>query len=415
MTNIFLFIFCVVLLTATTLNLDVSIAPGMSIKNLLLYLIFFFIAAETAVARNRKVELAGVLLPYFMFVVYGVLTWLIVLTLFDYPRYRPLPTLVSLKGGLIDRFLIFLVFFYGVLSARDSLWVFRKLIWAILLVNIVTVIDTLNIPDLGLFGVDIDGRALGPLNQANEYGAFCAVFIPAMVALFLLERGAKRVLVGIGVFATVLALLMTASRGAIVGLAGALILGVIYLRHHIATRTIVQASIALAVFCVVALTVLVVAGYGQLFEDRFIGQTQSRGMFEVSSGRTYIWSVALGKMMDYPVTLLTGFGWSVYEFSNKFRYATHSTYVNIFFNLGIIGLSLFVITATKILASARRALESADKETFHHLVAFQFGFLTVLVSLAFSELTSPWIFIWAYAGLMMRLSLATEQSHVTKT
>jgi hypothetical protein len=80
----------------------------------------------------------------------------------------------------------------------------------------------------------------------------------------------------------------------------------------------------------------------------------------------------------------------------------------VLFNLGFIGLTLFIITIANALASARRALASAEGETFRYLLAFVPGILAFMVSIAFSEPTTAWIYVWAYTGLMMRVALMSD-------
>jgi O-antigen ligase len=157
---------------------------------------------------------------------------------------------------------------------------------------------------------------------------------------------------------------------------------------------------------VVASIVLFALGYGELLYDRFVVAQQRSNIQDISSARTVFWAIALGKMLEFPVTFITGFGWSVYEQWDIFRYATHNSYLNILFNLGFIGLTLFVTVAVTTAAAARRALAHAPPDLAPHLIAFVFGFLTVFAAIFFGELSTPWIFIWAYAGVTMRLAVA---------
>lgn len=408
MTRILIFSLFAVLLMASSLGFDLSLAPGLSAKNVFLYLTFFSLAAETAIARNRSIQLVSVIAPFGAFVIYGFFSWFVVLTIVDFRGYSLLSTLMSLKTGLVDRFLIFLVFFYGVLSYKDSLRLLRMMLWVIIATNLITIIDIWNIPDLGRIQPGEDGRLGGPLGHANEYGAFFAVFLPATIAMYLEGVGIRRYIAAVGAFITFLALLMTASRGAIVGSIAGLVVGAIYLRRYISARVASRAAFAICIFVIISFAVLVALGYGELMYDRFIRAQQASDISTISSIRTNIWSTAIEKMAEYPMTFITGFGWNVYHSWGIFRYGTHNSYLTIFFNLGLIGLLFFLAILCNALATARRSMANATREAQLHLAAFIFGFLAVCATIFFGELSTPWLFIWAYAGVIMRLAVESQ-------
>lgn len=181
------------------------------------------------------------------------------------------------------------------------------------------------------------------------------------------------------------------------------VLGAYYLRAVIPTRVLVRAGAGLTLLSVVVLIGAVAVGYGDLLLDRF-GLLGSTG-FEASSGRTMIWTRALGSMFDHPVTLITGFGWFAYESSRYFSFATHNSYLNILYNLGLIGLSLFLMVAVNVLRVVRRGLSRATPEARPWLIALSFGFPALLVALFFGELHSPWIYVWALVGITLRIAV----------
>ena len=94
-----LFLLFLILLAANAYfkYLNFSLAPGLSVKNAILYAIFAGIAINAAVTGNRRIELMPVIAPFAIFVIYGILSWFFVLTMLDYPGYSPLATMTSLK------------------------------------------------------------------------------------------------------------------------------------------------------------------------------------------------------------------------------------------------------------------------------------------------------------------------------
>ena len=131
------------------LGLDVSLAPGLSVKNALLYVTFIVIAIETVVTRRRKLELMPVLVPFAMLVTYAILSWMVIVMIVNYPGYDLVDSLIALKGGPVEQFMVLVIFFYGVEDEQRALWLLRRILWTIIFANIFTVIDSLDIPDLG--------------------------------------------------------------------------------------------------------------------------------------------------------------------------------------------------------------------------------------------------------------------------
>ncbi len=235
MTHYALLLLFFIMLTAPALGLEVSIAPGLSVKNALLYAVVAGIAAEWAIARNRRVEAMAIVLPFTALVTYALITWLVIVLLLDYQGYDPLRNFVALKSQFADHLIIFLAFFYGVTKTKDALWLFRALIWIVLASNIVTVVDGLNIPDLGVVIERKDGRRGGLVGDSNDYGTFVAFFLPAIAALFLGSSLMARPLALIGILASIFALAISASRGAYVAAIGGSVLAALYLRSYLST------------------------------------------------------------------------------------------------------------------------------------------------------------------------------------
>ena len=104
------------------------------------------------------------------------------------------------------------------------------------------------------------------------------------------------------------------------------------------------------------------------------------------------------------MTLITGYGWDTYVYMPEFNLAPHNTYLKIFFELGLIGVGLVFMALVNVLRAARAGIKFADDATRTMLIAFTFGFLCLMVAIFFVDLTTPWLFIWAYTGAAMRLA-----------
>ena len=409
MTRILLFLLFFVLLAGETLGLDMSLAPGLSVKNAFLYMLLLGIAIDTALNRNRRIEAPSVIVPYLLCISYAMFTWLVVVLILQYSGYSAMGSLVTLKGGLADHLIVFLVFFYGVLNVKDALWLIKAMLWLVIVGNLVTVVDALNLPDLGLIQEREDGRVGGPIGESNQYAVFLTLFLPGALALAAVARGWTRRLAIGGACVSALALLMTVSRGGILGLVVGGLLAAIFLRRFIPNRTLIYAVFFGIAFLTIGLLLAYAAGYGELLYDRFVDRSTGSA-WEASSGRTVIWGRTLEKMIDTPITLITGYGWNSYRYFPDFGYAPHNSYLGIYFNLGVIGLALVLFSFWNVLRIAKRAIAIAPLDLSPLLVAFIFGFLGMLVGIFFVELYSPWLFIWAYTGANMRLAVSIMEN-----
>ncbi|MET0657586.1 MAG: hypothetical protein ABW110_05440, partial [Steroidobacteraceae bacterium] len=124
-----------------------------------------------------------------------------------------------------------------------------------------------------------------------------------------------------------------------------------------------------------------------------------------------MWQTALTRMMETPSSLLTGFGWFVYE-SMGFRFLTHNTYLLLWFNLGLAGLISYLLLFGEVLRTAIKATAVASANVRPHLIGLATGVVALAIAIFFVNLFSPWSYIWALIGLGTRLAVneLTESS-----
>jgi O-antigen ligase len=130
-----------------------------------------------------------------------------------------------------------------------------------------------------------------------------------------------------------------------------------------------------------------------------LGQSGAIDITEVSSGRTNIWANTIDHMTDEPLTFLTGFGWNVYD--TRFVYATHNYYLDLLFNLGLIGLLAFVAILFQAVKTARAAVDLASEEMRPYMIALVLGMMGLAVNILFTNLSKAWPYIWLYMGLTL--------------
>lgn len=405
MTRRLLFFFLLVLLVSTTFGLDIDLAPGVSVKNIFLYILVFAITIENTVFRSWRFGLPSVLIPLIIFSGYCVLSWFAATFVVQPDYYEPLESFIRLKNARIDYLLIFLLFFLGPKTTDEARKLLHAFLWMIVIGNLLTVVDGFNIPDLGIIIQGENGRLGGPIGEYNQYGALLAVTLPGVIALYWdTSRTSRSLVLAAGVI-SVLALLATGSRGAIFGILCGCMWSMFFLRETIPFRKAAAGTlVAIALLTIIVAASLTTDLFSHVLSD-FVERSTSGNVNDLSANRTAIWQMALERMMQQPVSFVIGFGWDAED--HMFFKSPHNQYLGIMFNLGIVGLCFYLVLIYNIFIGCRRAIRKAEPVVRLHLSAFVFGFASLCINNFFIDLYSPWLFVWAYVGLAMNWTYQT--------
>jgi hypothetical protein len=393
------------LLATEVLQWDLTITTGLSAKNAVIYLVASLLVLRMIVARTNVFVVQSMHGAWLMLIGYALVTWLLAGLVIVYPHYDFRESMIALKVQLIDNYIFFLVFLYAVTEAEDCMKVIKGLLLGAVFANAATILDYVGVIDLGL-RIRPDGRAQGALGESNQYAAFIVLFIPGMIAATVSSRGLQRLFWLGASLLSCGALVMTASRGAFVGV---LITGAVglYLYRHLISYSRVSGWFlgALILFVLVMST----SQYGALLSERIIGQSSSIDANEASSGRTEIWAELLTTMMKQPVTFITGYGWNVYN-SMPFNFSPHNHYLALWFNLGLLGLVAGGALLFGAIRRARQASFRAQPPLRGQLIAYVLGTTALTTAVFFVDLHKPWIYFWMYSGVAMRLALAVNEA-----
>jgi len=397
------------LLAIQVLRWDLTLATGLSAKNLTIYLVATILALRMVIART-SITAAGPLQAAWMIQIgYALFTWLIAALVIQYAGYDLVASGIKLKSSLIDYYVFFLVFLFGVTSAEEGMKVVRWLLLGAVFAHLATIFDNAGLINLGYIE-RTDGRAQGAMGESNQYAAYTILFLPGLVAAAVGSRGLWRLGWLAGALLSCVALAMTASRGGIVGIVLACAIGAYLFRHLVSySRIAGWALVSLVILGVV----LSVSEFGALLTERVFGQTASIDASEASSGRTEIWWNLFATMAEQPVTFITGYGWNVY-WSFPFHFSPHNHYFSLWFNLGLVGLFTGCFLLFSCINRARRASLAAEPQVRRQLIGFVIGGIAVCGAVFFVELHDPWMYFWMYAGTVTRMALATSPAEVTQ-
>lgn len=397
--KLLLIVLFIVLLTDMTPGLRVGIMPGLSGKNLLLYIVVFTILVRVATHSNGlRFSDLDVHAPFILMILYAMFT-LVIASMLS-PAFDMMRGLITLKNQMADLFLFLFAFRYGLESRQDFLSMLRFVIVTMLIMSIVTLVDFLNIPDLGLIGT-YNGRIEGPVGAANQYGALLVFLLPITIAAASPDlRGWKKWFWWFGILVTGVLLVATGSRGAVVALVLGSAIGAFVLRRYIDMRQVGKIAAAVLGFFLVVAVIFTIINPEFLLE-RF-DKTTSANIYVASSGRLEIWTASILVMLEWPWSFLVGYGWNSFDSSGIWK-AAHNEYVDRLYELGVIGLSLFLWLLYQITTRARRRLATADPELRKIFIGYVFSMSTVVVSIFFAALPGPWTIIWVITALIMGL------------
>lgn len=404
-----MFVMLVTLLIASDfLGHNPGLGPGLSVKNAFLYIIAMAILFRMALTGEFKLRLPGLHMAWAMWVGYAILTFFAAWLVIHYRSYDALQSAIALKSDLIDSCIYCFVAFYGIQQEKDYRIVLYAIMAAIGISSVLTLTDLVGITGLGTklgeSGAEAD-RVFGAFGHANETGALLALMLPGTIAMTMITRGFWRLFwLGCSV-ATAAVFVLTVSRGAFVGVAIGYPIAVLMFRNLIPPGRIAAWCFAGIILAVIGAVVMAIADprAAASIADRVFG-IGSMGLSEASSGRTDIWAQALNEMMESPVTLITGFGWNVYS-TMPTVFAMHNTYLDQWFNLGLLGVATYIYIYYIAIRTAKEAAQSAQPPLRTELMAFVFGMLGLAVSVFFGNLYTSKPYIWLYVGVTMRGAL----------
>ena len=394
------------LTTCDILQTGMSLAPGISAKNALLYPIALGLLFRMALTGRFRMRLPTVNVAFIIWITYATLTWVACVTMIHYPGYDGLRMFIELKSMLIDSALFFFVYFYGAEGEGDFYALTKTLAFCIGIANILTLADLAGIVHLGITvgsgGVEAD-RVFGVFGHANDTATVIVCTLPMLVTVAISSRSAARIFWYAGVFASLAVLVLTVSRGAYVGVIVGYGAAVWLCRRYLPTSRVVSWTMIGVTGVVIAagLAAALIPNITQVLDERLFNQSMASSMSVASSGRTVIWARALSTMADHPITFLTGYGWDVYN--TMFELVTHNYYLDQWFGLGVIGLFAFVTIQYQAVVTARRAVALAGRGPMRsYMIAFVFGMLGLAVCIFFENLDKPWSYVWIYEGFALR-------------
>lgn len=374
---------------------------GVSAKNAFLLLLALLVLLDRAIARDRMPGEVRRTLGLFLGLVVMASLSLGLASLGAQDGGRLSQRLLSVKGLLVDHLLFFIVYLYGPRNLQEAMRTVTALVALVIAVNILTLVDAFDIPDLGIIRSH-EGRVSGPLGEPNQYAAVSAMFVPVLGALMLGARRVWRIAYGGGLLVTLALLLATGSRGGVVGLVGGIAAGAWLFRKELGPAAMAKGTLVFGTLFAVAVALAGIR-YSGVMEERVAATTERQTVTAVSSGRLMIWQKGLEIQAQEPLSFVWGKGWD--SFTRLTGQVSHNTFMEVLFNLGLVGLGLLLAVIRGVVNTSVRRVALAQGPPRAVLIGFVMGFAALCGAVFFVNLYSAWFLVWAYAGAATRVAV----------
>jgi len=119
----------IILLADLMLGLGLGLAPGLSLKNAFLYVLFIILVLDVTIGdRDLLPETWAITGLWIGLILYSTFSWTAVIFLGLHRGYDGLDGFISLKNQLIDYFIFFLLFLYGPRTKEQAVTLAKWLI-----------------------------------------------------------------------------------------------------------------------------------------------------------------------------------------------------------------------------------------------------------------------------------------------
>lgn len=324
----------------------------------------------------------------------------------EFQRVRVFSEIIMLKNWSEGIFLFFILY-----NLFEEKMLCTGAVWGLMLLfmfsNLTMLLDWHGILNIAGISPNRLGESSG-FGNPNDYAAFMLLFFPVLfsTALYTAKKAVKLTCF-FGIVISLMAFLMTGSRGGFIAfIAGSLIYLILVNRHILKSRASGLIKYAIMLFALLLIPIFLLP---DTFLEKMVGNIAPEDITEVqnySHGREKFWIGGLKIFTDSPIY---GHGQETFPALLKRKEgisaAPHNRYLLYLVEFGLIGLLTYFLIQISLLKQAytmlKYPIEKSDKLLF---INYCVGLVSYSIALFFVDGENTDIPFWIYAAAVCRLA-----------
>lgn len=412
---LFMIGFLLEIIAETGFGFQKVIFTGFSLKNLLLLVLLLAVLTSGSKfsfleRRKRLFYSRNIHKNYILYMLSVIIATAAAYAFIDFERYDLVKVIMSIKSGILDPYLVFIIFLLYPKNKLEFEKVFKIIALVMVVLASLTIIASVLSPGL-FFGLDDDAaRPNGPFGEPNQTAAVLSLFLLLVIAPLVRSESFSytRLFSGIILFGCILA---TGSRGGLLATVIAVAYFLFSMRKYISAGKKITIIISV-IFGIIVTWLILPDSTRELIMSRLgVFDSSHIDWREASSGRTQLWTMAIQKWLESPIF---GIGWLGY--TTMFGVPSHNSYLEVLVSSGPLGLLFYGLVVKNILVLFSRVDQVQSLRVLVIKNGFLSGTVALFIAVFFVNLYVPWLVVWAIIGLMVGYSFSlVEDSTVKQT
>ncbi len=408
--SIILFVFFLIsLILEVSLEVKITDIPGLSLKNLSIYLMVVWLVFYNLVTNKPIIGKNKLNMPILLFILYCMFSLLFTYYYKIISGYN-LTNQIILFKGYMDAFILLLIIYNYI----HDIVVLKALLFSLLglfvIMNLITILGTFNV--LKVSGIEFlkHGRSSGALSEANQYSALIVLFLPFCFHYIIKFKKFFRKLIAITITLLGLyCLFLTGSRGGILSFVIGLIVYFILESKRITHKILLKNLaffIILIIFIILSINMLPeISKEGLRYNIFERAEGSSILSSDYSSGRIEIWSKCIEIFLQNPIF---GTGWNTIYQSVGFN--SHNEYLSYLTTTGLIGFFLFLFIFYRLGKTVLGFTFNLNSKNISFYHVYLSGLSSFMVAMFFVNIYSPYIFFFIFSGLILKLGYLEQEA-----
>lgn len=358
---------------------------GVSQLNLVIFTFFLFSIYQVVIKREKACihSFDYIILVYIFYCLLSI-----IYSCYS-NGYSYVEELILFKNRLLNHFIIYFLLKNAIGNIRQARALLTTLIVALVLLSTFGILANFFWQDAF---ISTSGRTRAIFECSNTFGMFIVLTSPLLIIVAQPRDSIIKFVKMLSIILVMITLIKTGSRAAF--LSQCVILGLIFWESKQKSRAVVGGIVAFVMlFALLNFTTL-----GEKTVFTRLQMEEGKECINYDGGRFAAWQASFREYLKKP---FLGYGFNSFmrafalQFAGK-KFAAHNQYLDNLFNLGILGLILFVLIYYKIWAF----LSQYDDLIVAR--ACRYGITGYLVAITFQNLTDVRYTLWIVLAVVLR-------------